>query len=248
MPPTIILITGANRGLGLGLVGRYLALPDHTVIATVRNPLHPTSVALLSLPSGTDSTLIVLRLDVSVEQDSFNAVRELGQKHAIDHLDIVIANAGISAIWPTVADLKLDDLKAHVEPNVYGVVSLYQATLPLLKKSTREPKFLPMGSSAGFITNQLPIPNAAYGPSKAMLHWLTVRINAEEDWLNAYVLSPGWVQTELGNAGAVFFGLEQAHVTVEDSCNGMVEIIAKSTKKDHGGKMVSYDGSIESTW
>lgn len=38
MPPTIVLITGANRGLGKGLLKRYLALPNHTVIAANRDP------------------------------------------------------------------------------------------------------------------------------------------------------------------------------------------------------------------
>jgi norsolorinic acid ketoreductase len=151
MAPTIVLITGANRGIGQGLTERFLAEANHTVIAAVRNPGHPTVQKLQELPKGPDSQLIVVKLDASVEEDAKNAVTELQQKHGIDHLDIVIANAGIGYIYPTVADVKISDIKAHMECNVYGVIALYQATRDLLKKSSREPIFLPMGSSAGML-------------------------------------------------------------------------------------------------
>lgn len=151
MAPTIVLITGANRGLGKGLLERYLALPDHVVIAGNRNPAHPTSQALFNLPKGTGSKLIVVKIDATAERDPFNAVTELREKHGIQHLDIVIANAGVSYVWPAVADLKIADLQAHIETNVYGLVRLYQATRLLLRKASREPMFIPMGSAAGLL-------------------------------------------------------------------------------------------------
>lgn len=151
MAQTIVLISGANRGLGEGLAKRYLAQPNHIVIAANRNSRHPTSKALADLPKGEGSSLIVVKLDATVEQDAFDAVKTLQESHGIDHLDIVIANAGVSFVWPAVKDVKIDDLRAHIEPNVYGVVTLYQATRPLLQKASREPIFTPIGSSAGFI-------------------------------------------------------------------------------------------------
>lgn len=151
MAPTIVLITGANRGLGKGLLERYLAKPDHVVIAANRDPAHPTSQALSDLPKAPGSRLVVVKIDACVDQDPFDAVKELQGSHGIEYLDIVIANAGVSYIWPKVADLKIADLKGHIEPNVYGVITLYQATRPLLKKSSKEPVFAPMGSTAGLI-------------------------------------------------------------------------------------------------
>ncbi|KAI2637737.1 NAD(P)-binding protein [Hypomontagnella submonticulosa] len=244
MAPTIVLITGANRGLGKGLLERYLALPDHVVIAGNRNPAHPTSQALFNLPKGTGSKLIVVKIDATAERDPFNAVTELREKHGIQHLDIVIANAGVSYVWPAVADLKIADLQAHIETNVYGLVRLYQATRLLLRKASREPMFIPMGSAAGLLAKQPPITNAAYGPSKAAVNWFGIRINAEDEWLNCFVMDPGWVQTELGNTGARGLGLEEAPVGFEESCDGMMKVLATSTKKDHGGKMVSYTGEV----
>ncbi|KAI2463054.1 NAD(P)-binding protein [Annulohypoxylon bovei var. microspora] len=247
MAPKIILISGATRGLGKGLVERYLAQPHHVVIAANRDPRAPLSQALSELPKAEGSSLVVVKLDAAVETDAADAVRELDQKHGITHLDVVIANAGISFIWPAVKDVKIADLQEHVRINVYGVVTLYQAVRPLLRRAEGEPVFAPMGSSAGFIAGQPPVTNAAYGPSKAAVNWFVVRINAEDEWLNTFALGPGWVQTELGNTGARGLGFEKAPVSVEESLDGMMRMLAITSKEKHGGKMVSYDGEV-SDW
>ena len=148
---TTVFISGANRGLGRGLLQRYLALDDHIVIAGNRDPEHQSSHTLADLPRGKGSKLIIVKLDATVDQDAPNAVAELQQKHGIEHLDIVIANAGVSFAWPTVADTHLDDVRAHMSPNVYGAVGLYQATRQLMQKSPREPIFAPISSMAGCI-------------------------------------------------------------------------------------------------
>ncbi|PVH96639.1 NAD(P)-binding protein [Periconia macrospinosa] len=242
---TIVLITGSNRGIGLGLLERYLAKPSHIVIAAVRNPAHPTAQALQNLPKGPDTQLIVVKIDASIEKDAHDAVAELQQKHGIDHLDIVIANAGVAYIYPTVADVKIEDIKAHMEPNVYGTIALYQATRDLLKKSAREPIFFIMGSSAGLLKNHLPIPNAAYAPTKTVLNWYTRRIDAENDWLNCFTIDPGHVSTDLGDAAAVAVGIgEHAPTSVQESCDGMMNILDKATKKEYGGKLAVFTGGF----
>ncbi|KAK8099058.1 uncharacterized protein PG998_012299 [Apiospora kogelbergensis] len=244
MTLTTVLITGANRGLGEGLLRRYLAKPNHIVIAANRNPAHPTSQALDNLPKGKGSSLIVVKWDASVDQDAFNAVAKLQQEHDIQYLDIVIANAGVSEMCPKVVDLKLDDLRSHMAPNVYGFLVTYQATRPLLQKSSKGPVFAPIGSTAGCIGSQPPIPNAAYGPTKAAVNWYTVRINAEDEWLNAFVINPGWVQTELGDRGARELGLEKAFITVKESCDGMINVLGGTNKEKHGGRMIAWNGDI----
>lgn len=149
MAPTIVLISGANRGLGKGLLELYLVKPNHIVIAANRDPAHASSKALADLPTGPDSKLIVVKTDASVEADPFEAVKEL-EKQGIDHLDLVIANAGVSTVYPFVKDLRIADLQANLVPNVFGVVWLYQATRPLLLKAEK-PKWVTMGSSSGWL-------------------------------------------------------------------------------------------------
>ncbi|KAI1082943.1 hypothetical protein F5B20DRAFT_569050 [Whalleya microplaca] len=159
MAPTFVLVSGANRGIGKGLVANYLSKPDHIVIAANRNPDYPISKALVNLPKGTGSRLVIVKVDSIIESDPVEAVKQI-EAQGIDYLDIVIANAGISTVWP-------------------------KATLPLLRKSINA-KWITMGFSAGWLENQYPAPNAAYAPSKTAVYWLTKRINGKEDYIAAF--------------------------------------------------------------
>ncbi|KAI1213258.1 NAD(P)-binding protein [Annulohypoxylon truncatum] len=264
--PTTVLISGANRGLGKELLARYLARPNHVAVAANRNPEHATSKALAELPKGQGSRLVVVKLDASIEADAAKAVKQLIAQ-GVDHLDVVIANAGVSYAWPKVADLKTEDLQGHLIPDLFGVIWLYQAAFPLLKKSM-DPKWITIGSVAGKLENptpsplpsapeltkyrdQPPIPNAAYATSKAAVHWVTKRINQEEDWITAFVVHPGWVETDMGQAVMHGLGLAGKNVklpiiTVDESCDGIVHLIDVATRESHGGRFWDYDGARES--
>ncbi|KAI1458313.1 NAD(P)-binding protein [Annulohypoxylon moriforme] len=247
--PTTVLVSGANRGLGKGLLARYLARPNHIAIAANRNPENATSKALAELPKGRGSRLIVVKLDASIEADAAKAVKQLIAQ-GISHLDIVIANAGVSYSWPKVSDVKTEDLQGHLTPDLFGMIWLYQATFPLLKKSS-EPKWITIGTVAGKLEEQPPIPNAAYATSKAAAHWVTKRINQEEDWITAFVVHPGWVDTDMGQAVMLNLGLAGKNVklpiiTVDESCDGMVRLIDIATRESHGGRFWDYAGTRES--
>ncbi|KAI1144484.1 NAD(P)-binding protein [Hypoxylon sp. FL0543] len=259
--PTTVLISGANRGLGKGLLERYLAKPNHIVVAANRNPEHPTSKALSELPRGRNSRLVVVKIDASVESDAAKGVRQLIAQ-GVDHLDIVVANAGVSYAWPKVSEIKTSELQGHLTPDLFGVIWLFQATLPLLRKSTN-PKWITIGSIAGklesldchtniYLPREQPqVPNTPYATSKAAVHWVTKRINQEEDWLTAFVIHPGWVDTDMGQAALNGLGLAAKNVgvpviTVEESCGGMVRLIDVATKETHGGGFWDYDGGRES--
>ncbi|KAI1464952.1 NAD(P)-binding protein [Daldinia caldariorum] len=252
MASTVVLISGANRGLGKGLLELYLAKPNHIVIAANRNPDHPTSKALAQLPKGEDSRLIVIKVDASVESDASEGIKQLIAQ-GIDHIDIAIANAGVLYCVPKVSEVKTEELQGHLTPNVFGVVWLFQAALPLLKNSTN-PKWITLGSVGGKIVprDQPDVPHAAYGPSKVAAHWITKRIDKEEDWLTAFVLSPGLADTDM--ARVALKGLSSVKdkipvqlVPVEESCKGMVKVIDVATKATHGGRFMTYTGD-EDTW
>ncbi|KAK8049048.1 hypothetical protein PG994_010778 [Apiospora phragmitis] len=198
--PTIVLITGANRGLGKGMLERFLSLPNHTIIAANRNPDHSTSKELSSVPKADGSKLIFIKLGATVWQDAFDAVKTI-EAQSVDHLDIE------------------KDLEIYLRPDVYGYVSLYQATRDLLKKSRREPVLANMGSTAGSLAA----------------------------WLNSMALGSGWVHTELVDVGADAFHVDaetQAKLMIglEEYCNGMFKVLGGTTKEKHGGKLVLYSG------
>lgn len=92
------------------------------------------------------------------------------------------------------------------------------------------------------------MPNAAYGTSKAAVHWLTKRMNSEEEKLNAFVINPGFCKTTMGNAGARFFGFEEAFVEVAESCAKMVVLIDGATKEGRGGRMWDYAAEEVMAW
>lgn len=72
-------------------------------------------------------------------------------------------------------------------------------------------------------------------------------MNAEEEQFTAFVISPSWCQTELGNRGARAFGMEQAPIGVEDSGSQMVQLIDGATKESHSGRLWGHD-SEQQTW
>ncbi|RYP05676.1 hypothetical protein DL764_003646 [Monosporascus ibericus] len=248
MASKIVLISGTTKGLGKGLLEIYLAKPNHTVIAANRDPEHASSKALHHLPTGTGSRLIVVKVDASVESDASEAIKTLNSQ-GIDHLDLVIANAGIANKYPKVSELRISDLLDHMTPNVFGVVWLFQATLPLLLQS-ESPKWVTMGSDAGCIQLLAALrmhPPTSYSTTKVAIHWLTKKMNAEEERLNAFVINPGFCQTDLGNRAAHLIGMEKAFVPVEESVPKLVELIDSATKESHGGRLWNYTGE-EMAW
>ncbi|KAE8324470.1 putative NADPH-dependent 1-acyl dihydroxyacetone phosphate reductase [Aspergillus sergii] len=238
MTHTVVLITGANRGIGKGLLELYLAKPNHTVIAANRNSDDPTSKALANLPTAEGTILRVIKIDATSAIDSVNAAKELTSQ-GIGHIDILIANAGIALSWPKVSQVTIEEIQKHVDTNAYGLIRLYQAFLPLLKAS-HDPKLVTIGSS-----NFIPMRNAAYAPTKVMQHWYTKAISVEEPWLTAFPIDPGWTQTDLGNRGAESFGVEKAALTIEESVRGVLSVIDASTRETHSGRLWKYDGNQE---
>ncbi|KAK3397590.1 hypothetical protein B0T20DRAFT_479789 [Sordaria brevicollis] len=251
-----ILITGSNRGLGRIFLSHYLLRPDYTVIAAVRNPSHPTSQSLSTLPvhpSGT-TRLIIVKLDLNERTDPSAAVKELSEKHGINEIDVVVANASTAYIWPKVRDAAVEDIKGHMETNVYGFVELVKAFLPVLEKTASKKKenggedkevvWVTIGSGGGFLNDPqaAAFPNAAYGLTKAAQHYLTGKLHPEEPWLTSFSLDPGWVKTDMGNAGARAFGLEEATGDPEESVKGMVKVIDAATRETHSGKMWLAEG------
>jgi norsolorinic acid ketoreductase len=121
---------------------------SQVVIAAVRDPTHLTAIELSELPTGEGSSIIVVKYDTGIEHSAFDAVKEAAVR-GVDHIDYVVANAGIAKAYPLVKDVKRADFLEHIEVNVLSVVSLYQATCPLLEKSITKPVYAIMGSGAG---------------------------------------------------------------------------------------------------
>ena len=136
----------------------------------------------------------MVKIDSKSEADAKTAVRDLISTHNISAVDVVIANAGIAKVLPTVAQAQVSDMLEHFMVNAVAPALLFQACLPLLRKSQKDAKFVTMSTTAASIGDmeQVPIPNAAYGPSKAALNYLTKKIYIENPDIIAFPISPGY--------------------------------------------------------
>ncbi|RDL42234.1 putative cytochrome 52A4 [Venustampulla echinocandica] len=240
-----VLITGANKGIGLGFVKKYLNRPNTTVIAGVRNPTSPEAKAISELPKADGSKVIIVKIENTSDTDAAEAVESI-KKQGVDKLDIAIANAGIygTDAFVKVSEIKTKDLLEHFDVNTAGTVRLFQAVLPLLKKGDN-PRFLALSSIVGTIglMDQIPFNVPSYGSSKAAINFLTRRIHFENEDLISIAVHPGAVQTDNGNAAARFFGLPEANVTLDESVDGLVGILDKASREETSGKFLSYDGT-----
>lgn len=134
-----------------------------------------------------------MKIDSHSETDAEVAVKQLKQEHGIDHLDIVIANAGIANNADATLKVPIHVVRNHLDVNLIGALVLFQATWPLLQQSS-DPKFVHVSttlSSMGDMENW-PIPAAAYGASKAAMNYFSRKIHFEIEGLTSFAIHPGY--------------------------------------------------------
>jgi norsolorinic acid ketoreductase len=195
----------------------------------------------------------VVKIDNTSSSDPADAIEKL-KAEGINSLDVVIANAGLAARAPylRVEDIELDQWRNLFEVNTFSFVPLFKAVRLLLQATADEKgdgaaKLLVVSSNAGQITygmeSMANVLVANYGSSKAALNYLVRRTHFENLWLTAWVVNPGFVQTDSGNALAKDFGMPEAPHTVEQSVAGMLQSIDSATRSETSGKFFMFDGT-----
>ncbi|MCI0386092.1 SDR family oxidoreductase [Streptomyces sp. CNQ085] len=200
---TTTLITGANKGLGLE-TARRLTEAGHTVYLGARDQ-HRGRVA-----AGVAGARF-LQLDVTSEESVRAAAERI--RRQVGHLDILVNNAGITGPLKESAEMTADDVREVYETNVFGVVRVTQAFLPLLRNGTR-PAVVNVSSGLGSLAiageperfaSLLPVyyPSLGYNSSKAALNMLTAQYAKVFPSIIFNAVDPGWTATDLnGHAGA----------------------------------------------
>jgi NAD(P)-dependent dehydrogenase (short-subunit alcohol dehydrogenase family) len=246
----VYVVTGANRGLGLGLTKRLLQRRSTTVIASVRNLEASSSLKseIEDVAKGENSTLHIIELDFSSAISPENVRRALtATTSSITHIDVLICNAGFASPMTPALATSAEELRTSFEVNTIAPLLVFQAFWPLLQKSNFSPKLAVISSSIGSIDAQEPLPGGAYGASKAASNWLTKALHEqnEADGLIAFALHPGWVQTRAGDFVAKEWGYNGSPpVTVEDSVNGMLRVIDDATRDTVSGKFITQIGEV----
>lgn len=213
-----VFITGANRGIGLGLVHHYLA-KGSTVFAAARNPDASREFWELERDYGTRFRPVAL--DVTSDTEASEAAKRLGD----EPLDLLINNAGILPKEEAFADVSLENMRRAFEVNVLGPMRVTQKLLANLTKS-RRPVVVTISSKMGSITDNGSGGSYAYRTSKTAVNMVNKSFTCDHPKIIAVVLHPGWVQTDMGGKGA--------RTTIEESVTGLGRVIDELKPSDSG--------------
>jgi NAD(P)-dependent dehydrogenase (short-subunit alcohol dehydrogenase family) len=224
-----ILVTGANRGLGLEFVRQY-ALDGWRVFACCRNPANAADLHAIADSSGKRVTLHAL--DVQHRAQIETLARDL----KAEPLDILLNNAGLYG--PNKMFLGQVDYDAWEEVlavNTLAPLKLAECFLENVAASKRK-IIASISSTMGSITLNTEGRHYLYRSSKAALNMVvkSLSIDVRSRGIIAVALCPGWVQTDMGGPGAPLKPAE--------SISGMKRVLAGLRLED-SGKFISYDGS-----
>lgn len=209
-----VLITGANRGIGLELARQYAAA-GWQVIGTARNPDSADELKA----TGAD----VMQLDVTDANSVSRLAAELGKRP----IDLLINNAGILPYNEKLAEVDFDDFERVLTVNVTGPVRVTHALIPNVRAG-RKKQIVNVTSNLGSIAENASGGFYGYRESKAALNMFTRSLAAEfgPDGFICIVMHPGWVRTDMGGPNAP--------TGVQESVDGIRRVIAGLSRDDNG--------------
>ena len=212
--PRNVLVTGANRGLGLALVRQVLARGER-VVATCRQPGKAT--ALNALAGEYPGRLHVLPLDVAEPKSRAELVRELplvlGEAGRIE---LLLNNAGVLHSGERFGHLEQATLEESLRINAVGPFLLAEALAPHLADGA---KVANLSSVMGSIATRVEFRSPGYCASKAAQNMLNVQLARALAPRGIVVLAlhPGWVRTDMGG--------EAAELAPDEAAAGLLRVI-----------------------
>lgn len=217
--PMTILVTGANRGLGLELTRQYAAA-GHRVLACSRSLAEAPACA---------GAVIWKALDTGKAE----SIESLAADLAAAPVDILINNAARRGDTGGLDALSPDDFLATIRVNTLGPLLMVKAFRPHLERGRRR-IVANISSRAGSVAEGLDADgDYAYRCSKSALNIATAKL-AFDHKLIFLALHPGWVKTDMGGPGA--------EVTVAESARGLRALIDAARHED-SGSFRCFDGS-----
>jgi NAD(P)-dependent dehydrogenase (short-subunit alcohol dehydrogenase family) len=209
-----VLITGANRGIGLE-IARQLSQRGDRVVATVRNP-----------DAAADLRALDVRLE-TLDVTSADQVARLAAALDPGAFDVLVNNAGVGVRDRPLGELDFEKMSQFFDTNALGAMRVAEALLPHLRRGNTR-KILNMTSLMGSISDNSTGGSYAYRASKAALNMLnrSLAIDLAGDGFTCVVLHPGWVQTDMGGSAAP--------TPVHESAAGLVRLIDELGQEDSG--------------
>jgi NAD(P)-dependent dehydrogenase (short-subunit alcohol dehydrogenase family) len=224
-----VVITGANRGIGLALARAYAERGDQ-VHATARRPTEAGALQELAARAAAGrGSLQVHELDVTREADA----RRLGEELGDHHVDLLINNAGIVSSYQNLPSLDIEATLEQFNVNALGALRVTRALLENL--CAARGKIINVSSTMGSIGDNSSGRAYGYRMSKAALNMATRNLAIElgRQGVTVIALNPGWVQTDMGGAGAP--------TPVEESAANIVAL-AEGMQPSDNGKFLHAEG------
>ena len=219
-----IVITGANRGIGLELSKLFLSA-GHKVVAGCRDP--ESASALRKLASS--EQLTIFPLDVSSE----SSVSEFSRLCTEYKVDVLINNAGV--LGGTKQSVDEVDYSAWLDTFRINTMAPLQLALefrPMLRKS-HNPRVVTISSQMGALSRKSK-GSFAYRSSKAAVNKVMQVLALELDDIVCCPVHPGWVRTDMGGA--------DADISVHESAKGIVALVTNMNLA-MSGTFYSWDGT-----
>ena len=208
-----ILLAGASRGLGLGLVEEFLSRGWH-VVATAR--ALAKAAELQRLRAAHPDRLSLETLDIA-DSDS---VKALATALAGRPIDVLFAVAGISTQGNTpIQDFPADKIAQEFVTNATAPIVLAET---LLGQMAKDGKIAFMTSILGSLASNAGGGLDVYRASKAALNMLAMNFALRHKERPVLLFHPGWVRTEMGGPGA--------HLDVQTSVKGLADQIERPAK------------------
>ena len=224
---TNVLITGANRGLGLGFVKSFLA-KNINVICTTRNIAG--SKELLECKKKYPNNLEILELDL-LEENSENTLSDLLSEKPVD---ILINNAGVGNSNQRFGVVSSKPWLELLKVNLIAPLTVTQAIIENIKKGS-DKKIYFLSSQLGSIRDNTSGGMYIYRSSKTALNQVVKSLSVDLKPIGITVISlhPGWVKTDMGGPNAP--------VSIDESVKGMMKVI-DTTDIGNTGTFLNYAG------
>ncbi|CAJ0569671.1 unnamed protein product, partial [Mesorhabditis spiculigera] len=242
--PRSVLITGANRGLGLTLVKEFMKHKEVLhIFAGVRNPDKADELNAIS-----DARVVVVKLDVECDKTIASAVEEVSKVVGEYGLNCLINNAGVWVEYNFSDKPDRKKLEQQLNPNTTSPIMVTHYFLPLIRKAAfsgswglSHAAIINMSSDFGSISKP-DFPGSwggwlPYKVSKAALNQFTHTLaeDLDSEGILVVAFNPGWCQTDMGG--------KDAPLEASDAIGQLVEACSKLEQKHNGG-FYNYDGEV----
>lgn len=224
-----VLITGANRGIGLEMV-RFSMTQGWRVFACCRNPNNAEALFnIATLSNGQVSVHIADMLELATLQALSYELRN-------EAVDILINNAGIyGSSKNTFGSVDASDWLTVFQVNTIAPLKMVEAFIEQISMS-QEKKVICISSKMGSISDNGYGNSYIYRSSKAALNAVTksLSIDLKQQGITSVVLHPGWVKTDMGGP--------DAEISTAECVRHLFSIISSISIKD-SGRFIDIDGS-----